>query len=207
MTTSVLAEMTAADSSIEMMIGIGLVKETDAVFFQYLGEEQKPSALMMPSGKPLTRLANVKLAELSIAENIGEFKMMKLNIILETTAGRKVMLTSGLTTLWSQFLLAGLSGLAQTYSLDQAFTLDTWKGTSAMRPCFAAVRQAGNKVNDMMLKEQLQEARADRDNKKVETIIRDTVEILNHSLKGDAPLPVSVTVADDKVNEVVTDLF
>ena len=196
MTTSVLAEMTAADSSIEMMIGIGLVKETDAVFFQYLGEEQKPSALMMPSGKPLTRLLNVKLAEISIAENLGDFKMMKLNVILETTAGRKVMLTSGLTTLWSQFLLAGLSGLAQAYSLDQAFTLDTWKGTSAMRPCFAAVRQAGNKVNDIQLKEQLQEARADRDNKKVETIIRDTIEILNHSLNGDPALPVTVAVSE-----------
>ena len=60
-------------SDIEMMIGIGLVKDSDAVFFQYMGEEQQPQALMLPSGRPLTRLANVRLHSIDIAENVGEF--------------------------------------------------------------------------------------------------------------------------------------
>ena len=79
-----------------MMIGVGLVKDSEAVFFQYLGEEQTPSALMMPSGKPLTRLANVTLAGIDIAEDIGEFKSTKLNLFLQSVQGRVVMLTSGL---------------------------------------------------------------------------------------------------------------
>ena len=69
--SAVLAEFAGGQSSdISMMIGIGLVKESDAVFFQYLGEEQQPSALMMPSGKPLTRLSNVTLAGVDIAEEL-----------------------------------------------------------------------------------------------------------------------------------------
>ena len=56
MTSSIVAaefvtELISAESSVDMMIGIGLVKDTDAVFFQYLGEEQQPAALMLPSGK------------------------------------------------------------------------------------------------------------------------------------------------------------
>ena len=44
MTSSIVAaefvtELIGAESSVDMMIGIGLVKDTDAVFFQYLGEE------------------------------------------------------------------------------------------------------------------------------------------------------------------------
>ena len=126
-TTSVLAEMTAQQSEIEMMIGVGLNKESDAVFFQYLGEEQQPSALMLPSGKPLTRLANVKLHSISVVDNVGSFKTTKLNVYLESSQGRIVMLTSGLNTLWSQFLVCGLSGLQQEYALDAPFTLDSWK--------------------------------------------------------------------------------
>ena len=66
-------------TDVSMMIGIGLVKDSEAVFFQYLGDEQTPSALMMPSGRPLTRLANVTLAGIDVADDIGEFKSTKLN--------------------------------------------------------------------------------------------------------------------------------
>ena len=70
-----------------MMIGIGLNKDSDAVYFQYLGEEQKPSALMMPSGKPCTRMANIRLVGLDVAEDVGEFKSTKLNLFVESSAG------------------------------------------------------------------------------------------------------------------------
>ena len=199
-TTSILAEMTEAQSDIEMMIGIGLNKESDAVFFQYLGDEQTPSALMLPSGKPLTRLANVKLNGLSIADNVGSFKQTKLNIYLESSQGRIVLLTSGLNTLWSQFFICGLSGLQQEYALDAPFTLDSWKGTSAMRPCFSAIRASGNKVTDMMLKDQLQEARSDGNSKRVLSIMRDTVGLLSQAIGGPDVAPVEVAVenaADD----------
>ena len=51
------------NSEVAMMIGVGVVKDSDAVFFQYVGgEEMPPQALTMPSsGRPLTRLANVRL--------------------------------------------------------------------------------------------------------------------------------------------------
>ena len=44
--TSILAEFTGgAQSEIAMMIGVGVVKDSDAVFFQYLGDKQPPQAL------------------------------------------------------------------------------------------------------------------------------------------------------------------
>ena len=71
--TELMSEMIGSDSSVDMMIGIGLNKESDAVFFQYLGEETVPSALMLPSGKPLTRLANVRLVGLTVVDDVGTF--------------------------------------------------------------------------------------------------------------------------------------
>ena len=88
-TQSLLEEFTGgSDGSVEMMIGVGLVKDSDAVFFQYMGEEQQPTALMMPSGRPLTRLANVTLAGIDVADDIGEFKSTKLNLFLQSSQGR-----------------------------------------------------------------------------------------------------------------------
>ncbi len=59
----ILSEFTGGgQSAVARMIGIGVVKDSDAVFFQYLGDEQPPQALTMPSsGRPLTRLANIRL--------------------------------------------------------------------------------------------------------------------------------------------------
>lgn len=199
--TELITEMVGSSSSVDMMIGIGLNKESDAVFFQYLGEEQTPSALMLPSGKPLTRLANVRLVGLTVADNVGAFNSTKLNVYLESTAGRQVMLTSGLNTLWSQYLLSGLMACFNEFSLDQTFTLDTWKGTSQMRPCFAAIRQAGNKMSCQMLTDQLKEAKADRDNERTLKIMRDAVEIINSSVTGGAVEPVSVTEPTTTVTE------
>ena len=82
---SVLAEFTGGEQSdISMMIGVGVVKDSDAVYFQYLGDEQTPRALTVPTnGKPVYNLVNVRVVGLEIAEEVGTFKSTKLNLILE----------------------------------------------------------------------------------------------------------------------------
>ena len=175
-TAALVSEFAGGSSSdVSMMIGVGLVKDSEGVFFQYLGEEQQPAALMLPSGKPLTRMANVRLAGIDIAEDVGEFKSTKLNLILETTAGSRVMLTSGLTTIWSQCVLTSLMGLYNSYSTDEYFQLDSWKGTSKLRPCFAAVRVKGQKISDQETYDLLRDARSDRDNALVQQLCRNAV--------------------------------
>ena len=93
---AIVSEFAGGQSNdVQMMIGVGLVKDSDAVFFQYVGEDASPRALTLPSnGKPLTRMPNVRLAGIDVADDIGEFKSTKLNLFLETTAGRTIMLTS-----------------------------------------------------------------------------------------------------------------
>jgi len=199
---AIIAEFAGgASNDVSMMIGIGLVKDSEAVFFQYLGEEQTPSALMMPSGRPLTRLANVTLAGIDIAEDVGEFKSTKLNLFLESSAGRVVMLTSGLTTLWSQCVLSSLMGIYHSYDLNTPFQLDSWKGTSKMRPCFAAVRIDNAKATDQELYELLRDARADRDSAMVEQLCRNAVTQLKEGLGVVEPVEVT------EVNEEAAELF
>ncbi len=188
MTTSLVASEFVSElvadqpSSVDMMIGIGLVKDTDAVYFQYLGEEQSPSALMLPSGKPCTRLPHVTLTGIEIAEDIGEFNSTKLNLFLSSNAGRTVMLTSGLQTIWSQCIITALMGVFGEYALDAPMTIDTWKGTSKMRPCFAAIRQGPTKMSDTATYEALRDARSDRNKELVERIMRDSVALIQGAL-------------------------
>ena len=196
--SALLAEFSGGTATdVAMMIGIGLVKDSEAVFFQYLGEEQTPSALMMPSGRPLTRLANVTLAGIDVADDIGEFKSTKLNLFLQSSQGRVVMLTSGLTTIWSQCVLNALMGLYHSYDLNTPFQLDSWKGTSKMRPCFAAVRIGQQKVSDQELYNMLTEARGDRDSVKVEQLCRNAVAMLREGLGVTEPVDVKVEPAVD----------
>lgn len=183
--TAIVSDLVAGgqQSDVSMMIGVGVNKDSDAVFFMYRGDDQEPVALTIPtSGKPLTRLGNVKVTGINIVEDIGTFKSTKLNLFLTTNSGTIILVTSGLTTLWSQCVLTGLMGAFETGNLEFALTLDTWKGTSKMKPCFAAIRSGDLKMSDTDLYEQLKEARADRDNKKVETILRDSVSILSHAV-------------------------
>lgn len=201
MTSSIVAsefvtELISADSSVDMMIGIGLVKDTDAVFFQYLGEEQQPAALMLPSGKPCTRLPHVTVTGVDIAEEVGQFKSTKLNLFVTSSAGRTVMLTSGLSTLWSQCVLTGLMAVFNEYGLDKPLTIDSWKGTSKLRPCFAAIRQGTTKMSDQTMYDALVDARADRDKDRVETLLRDAVAVLKTAL-GIQPAAVEVESSDE----------
>jgi hypothetical protein len=186
--TSVLAEFVGGgdmQQDIAMMIGVGVVKDSEAVFFQYMGEEQPPVALTLPStGNPLTSLRNVRLVGIDVAEEVGTFKSTKLNLFLESSQGNVVMLTSGLTTLWSQCIVTALSGLYQSYDLNTAFNLNSWKGDSAMRPCFASIKIGQEKISDQMLYDQLRELRADRASDKVLATMRDSVQILKAALNG-----------------------
>lgn len=198
--SAIVAEFAGGSSNdVAMMIGVGIVKDSDAVYFQYLGDEQAPRALTLPSsGKPVTRLSNVKLVGIDVATDIGEFKSTKLNLFLETTQGSTVMLTSGLNTIWSQCVITSLMGLMDAYSLDEYVQLDTWKGSSKMRPCFAAIRCQGQKISDQAMYDQLRELRADRNQAAVLKTMQEAVAILKSQLVGE---PVEVTIeekTDDK---------
>ena len=191
---------TSATMDVAMMIGVGLVKDSDAVFFQYLGDDQKPRALTIPtSGKPVYKFQNVRLVGVDIAEDVGEFNSTKLNVYLESSAGNVVLVTSGLTTLWSQAVMCALVGLYNSYDLDTRFTLNSWKGTSKMRPCFASVKIDNQKISDDQLYDTLKELRADRASDKIMQVMRDSVEILRHAL--------GIEAADVTVEETTDEEF
>lgn len=190
-------------SDVDMMIGIGLVKDTEAVFFEYLGDDEEPAALMRKNGRALTRMPNVVLSGIDIAEDIGEFKANKLNLYLNTGAGRTILVTSGLTTLWSQCVVTCLMGMLKGGDLTCPFNLDTWKGTQGLKPCFAAIRVGETKMSDNELYGLLSEARSDRDKQKTELLMRNAVEQLRAPFTTEE---VAVTVAP-ALEEVETDLF
>jgi len=183
--TAVLAEFTGGTTAdVAMMIGIGLVKDSDAVFFQYLGDEQPARALSYPSGKPVTKMANVRLNGIEVVDGIGEFASTKLNVFIESSEGTILMLTSGLQTIWSQCVITALMGLVGSGNLDAAFSLDTWKGTSKMRPCFAAIRSEDVKMTDQLTYDTLADARSDRNLNKTIELMRDYVGLIKGALTG-----------------------
>ena len=202
--TAILAEFTGGSSTdVAMMIGIGLVKDSDAVFFQYLGEEQPAKALSYPSGKPVTRMSNVKLHGIDVVGGIGEFASTKLNVFIESSSGTILMLTSGLQTIWSQCVITGLMGLVGNGDLDASFSLDTWKGTSKMRPCFAAIRSGDVKMTDQLTYDTLADARSDRNREKTVELMRDYVGMIKGALTG-GPVEEAVVTA---VNPDAAELF
>lgn len=183
--TAVLAEFTGGSTAdVAMMIGIGLVKDSDAVFFQYLGEEQPARALSYPSGKPVTRMANVRLNGIEVVDGIGEFASTKLNVFIESSEGTILMLTSGLQTIWSQCVITAFMGLVGSGNLDASFSLDTWKGSSKMRPCFAAIRSGDVKMTDQLTYDTLADARSDRNLNKTIELMRDYVGLIKGALTG-----------------------
>ena len=210
-TNALVAELGGqATQSVDFMIGVGLVKDSDAVFFQYQGDEQK-TALMEASGKPCTRIGQVFLTGLTIIDNVYEdagFSGSKLNVFLETQTGKTLMLTSGLATIWSQCLMTSLMGLFRTESLGHMITIDTWKGTSKMRPCFAAVRDGALKVTDNEMYQALADARSDKDKVKTDALMRDAVEVINSVISNtevadtSLSLPQVIDVTGDTANSV-----
>ena len=198
-TASIIADISTggAAPTVDVMIGIGLQKDSEAVFFQYQGDDNV-QALMYDSGKPVTRIGNVYLTGLSIADDVyaeAGFSGSKLNVFVETQQGRSIMITSGLTTIWSQCLLTSLQGLSDSDALGHLIAIDTWKGNSKMKPCFAAVRDGSVKVSSDVMYQALADARADRDRAKTEALLRDTVEVINAQLNG-VPAVVAEVDAD-----------
>ena len=201
---SVLAEFTGGEQSdISMMIGVGVVKDSDAVYFQYLGDEQTPRALTVPTnGKPVYNLVNVRVVGLEIAEEVGTFKSTKLNLILESQQGNKVLLTSGLNTYWSQCVITGLMGMYDSYSTDQSFTLNSWKGNQGLKPCFASIKLGKEKVSDQAMYDQLKDLRSDGNSKRMMQVMREAVAIISSAITGGAVEPVEVAVEDTNTDEI-----
>ena len=199
--SAIVAELVSGGEApeINMMIGVGVVKESEAVLFHYVGNEEQPQALMHPrTGNPLTRLSNVKLVGLDIAKNIGTENATKLNVILELGNGNKVLVTSGIQTWWSQCVMAGLFGLFQNGLLTESFNLDSYRGKMGRKPIFASIRCA-DVYSDKELYAMLM---ADRKSKAWEsyeqtmtTIISDLSKVLNS-----APVP------QDEVKEVLVEV-
>jgi hypothetical protein len=202
--TSLVDEFTGGSSSeIKMMIGVGSVKDSDAVFFEYMGDNQH-RALRYASDKPLTSLQNVTLAGINVAENIGEYSATKLNVILESSAGTQVMVTSGITTFWSMAILGGLMALLNGGDLTCPFNLDTWRGNQGvMKPCFASVKVNGEPMKDKDLYTLFTDARQG-DKSQIEVIARNAVTRLHDALTGGPVEEAEITV-DQPVDAVLAD--
>ena len=188
----------------DFTFGIGNVKDSDAVYFQYPedGGDQM-TALVSASGRPQTRIGNVFLTGVSVADDVyasSGFEGSKLNVYLMTQSGKTIMLTAGLTTMWSQCIMIALMGLADNAALTHLITVDTWKGTSKMKPCFAAVRDGQVKMTNDYLYEALREARNDR-NKELQTkLMRDAVAAVSAALGGDVQEAVVSEISDEEVS-------
>jgi len=184
-----------------MTIGIGLVKDSDSVFFRYADEAgEQPIALLTATGRPLTTLGNVQLVDVSLYEPGDEYNTLKVNITLESSSGTQVMVTSGLTTFWSQSVIGGLLEMLKGGDLTCPFNLDTWRGNQGrIRPCFGGVKINGQLVRNDELYKALVDARADGNKQRVETIMRDAVDVLSSALKV-TPAVVSLDEVTEKVS-------
>ena len=193
---SLVAEFAGGTSNdVDMMIGVGVVKDSDAVYFQYLGDEQTPRALTVPtSGKPVFNLVNIRVVGLEVADDIGTFKATKLNVIIESQQGSRVMLTSGLNTYWSQCVITGLMGLFDTYSIDTPFTLNSWKGNQGLKPCFASIKLGKEKISDQSMYDQLKDLRSDGNSKRMMQVMREAVSIISAAIGGGEVDAVEVAV-------------
>jgi len=187
-TSAIVSEFSGGSSSnVAMFIGIGLVKDSDAVFFQYQNEGEQPVALLQPSGKHLSTLANVTLVDVSLYEPKDEYNTLKVNITLESSSGTQVMVTSGLTTFWSQSVVGGLLAMLKGGDVTCPFNLDTWRGSKGkIKPCFGAVKICGTAMRNDEMYTSLTDARSDGNKKRVEEIMRDAVQVLHAALNVNA---------------------
>jgi hypothetical protein len=103
------------------------------------------------------------------------------------------MLTSGLNTIWSQCVLTGLIEAFHQGVIDQPMSLDTWKGTSKMKPCFAGIRQGANKLSNKDLYEELGHSRRQGDKARLTTLLKDAVSVLEAHFGVNPEIAVVVT--------------
>jgi len=174
----------SSSTNVDVMIGVGLVKDSEAVFFQYVGDDNK-QALMQANGKPVTSIHPVTVTGIAIADDVYKdagFSGAKLNLFLRTQGGTNVMLTSGLNTMWSQCIMTCLMGLYSQNSLNSLIKLDTYKGKSSKGACFASVYNNGNKVTSNAMYQDLADARQSRNYDEVERLQRNAVELISSAL-------------------------
>tara|TARA_R100000664_G_C2719309_1_gene113348 strand:- start:82 stop:732 length:651 start_codon:yes stop_codon:yes gene_type:complete len=204
LTAATIAELTAGDSFVDAMIGIGLAKDSEAVYFEYTGEKEYAAIIDPRSGKPVKRLGNLMLTSIAVVKDIGEFKSTKLNLFLQTAQGRTLMLTSGLTSIWSQCVLTGLMEVWNSDKLNELISIETWRGNSRMKPCFAAIKVNNQKLSDSHMYNQLKDARSEGNSAKVMNICNDAAELLNHAINGSSTEEaIEVSVTDTTPNNVI----
>ena len=193
-TNSIVSEFAGgASGSISAMIGIGAVKESDAPFQMYRGEEQEPVPLLHNNGKPVLTLNNLRLQGVEIADGVGKFNATKLNLFVKTDTGTEtLMLTCGLTTYVSQFIICGLLGMTEKYGVNYLFHLRTKRGEQGMRPWFASIVACGSWITDEKLRDQLKAAKG---TPKMEQLLRSGVEALKMALGTYEIKPVDVIEA------------
>ena len=201
-TSSILSEFSGGQpSNVAMTIGIGLVKDSDSVFFRYADEAgEQPIALLTATGRPLTTLGNVTLVDVGLYEPGDEYNTLKLNLTLQSSAGTQVLVTAGLTTFWSMSVVGGLLEMLRGGDLTCPFNLDTWKGNKGkIKPCFGAVKISGQTMRNDDLYNSLTDARSDGNKKRVESIMRDSVSLLQGALNINT---VDVAVEPSAVEEL-----
>ena len=200
--SSIVSEFSGGQpSNVAMTIGIGLVKDSDSVFFRYADEAgEQPIALLTATGRPLTTLGNVTLVDVGLYEPGDEYNTLKLNLTLQSSAGTQVLVTAGLTTFWSMSVVGGLLEMLRGGDLTCPFNLDTWKGNKGkIKPCFGAVKISGQTMRNDDLYNSLTEARSDGNKKRVESIMRDSVSLLQGALNINT---VDVAVEPSAVEEL-----
>ena len=189
-------------TEINMMIGIGVVKESEAVLFHYIGNDEKPAALMTKAGKPMTRLGNVKLVDIAIVTGIGTENATKLNVILESNHGNRILVTSGIQTWWTTCVIAGLFGLLQNGLIDTPFNLDSYRGNIGRKPIFASIR-SGQVYSDQDLYAILKSDRKDKAWDSYESNVSSVVETLKKALNTTLDSDTSVEAVEVQVEETV----
>ena len=193
---------------IHMMIGVGVVKESEAVLFQYIGNNQKATALVTSNGKPLERLGNVKLLDVSIVKNIGTEKATKLNVILELEKGN-ILVTSGIKSWWTTCVITGLYGLLQNGLISTPFNLDSYRGKTGRKPIFATIR-SGQMYSDrdlyaMLLADRRSDTPEGWDS--YELSITSIVETLKKALKATPEPDTSFEAVEVQVAETAGEEF
>jgi hypothetical protein len=191
---------------INMMIGIGVVKESEAVLFHYIGNDEKPAALMTKAGKPLTRLGNVKLVDIDIVTGIGTENATKLNVILESNHGNRILVTSGIQTWWTTCVIAGLFGLLQNGLITTPFNLDSYRGNLGRKPIFASIR-SGQVYSDQELYAMLKSDRTEKAWDSYESTVSSIVETLKKELNTAVVPDTSVEDVEVLVEETAGEEF
>ena len=158
---------------------------------------------MTKAGKPLTRLGSVKLVDIDIVTNIGTHNATKLNVILESNQGNRILVTSGIQTWWTTCVIAGLFGLLQNGLIDTPFNLDSYRGNKVI---FASIR-SGQSYSDQDLYALLKSDRTDKAWDAYESTVSSIVDTLKKELNTTVEPDTSVEAVDVQVEETAGEEF